>query len=428
MTKQNELPRIVTIMGSGETAPTMVSTHRTLVAKLPLPRRVVLLDTPYGFQENSVELSHKAVEYFNTSINIDLQIAGLPRLVGGDIDPLVIERGLQAVADAQYVFAGPGSPSYALRQWDGSPVVKLLANKIHAGGIITFASAAALTLGQFTLPVYEIYKVGQEPCWLEGLNLMSEIGVHVAVIPHYNNAEGGHHDTRFCYMGERRLSRLENELPSDVYVLGVDEHTGLVIDLDADLVTVVGKGVVTIRVHGASEEFISGTVLPLDRLRDPKAKTLSAKSSLNKSVVAVASSDVISSDANLRVATDRINGVFTAALAQGNADGAGRAALELDDAIFGWSADTLQSDDADHARAVMRSMVGRLAAAAAEGLRDPRDVLSPIIAILLELRTTVRSDKRFDLSDLIRDRLTELGIEVLDTPAGVEWELGSDNL
>ncbi|MEK7410696.1 MAG: hypothetical protein AAB327_04815 [Actinomycetota bacterium] len=257
---------------------------------------------------------------------------------------------------------------------------------------------------------------------------MSEIGVHVAVIPHYNNAEGGHHDTRFCYMGERRLSRLENELPSDVYVLGVDEHTGLVIDLDADLVTVVGKGVVTIRVHGASEEFISGTVLPLDRLRDPKAKTLSAKSSLNKSVVAVASSDAISSDANLRVATDRINGVFTAALAQGNADGAGRAALELDDAIFGWSADTLQSDDADHARAVMRSMVGRLAAAAAEGLRDPRDVLSPIIAILLELRTTVRSDKRFDLSDLIRDRLTELGIEVRDTPAGVEWGLGSDNL
>ncbi len=276
--------------------------------------------------------------------------------------------------------------------------------------------------------MYEIYKVGQEPCWLEGLNLMSEIGVHVAVIPHYNNAEGGHHDTRFCYMGERRLSRLENELPSDVYVLGVDEHTGLVIDLDADLVTVVGKGVVTIRVHGASEEFISGTVLPLDRLRDPKAKTLSAKSSLNKSVVAVASSDAISSDANLRVATDRINGVFTAALAQGNADGAGRAALELDDAIFGWSADTLQSDDADHARAVMRSMVGRLAAAAAEGLRDPRDVLSPIIAILLELRTTVRSDKRFDLSDLIRDRLTELGIEVRDTPAGVEWGLGSDNL
>ena len=76
----------------------------------------------------------------------------------------------------------------------------------------------------------------------------------------------------------------------------------------------------------------------------------------------------------------------------------------------------------------MRSMVGRLASAAAEGLRDPRDVLSPIIAILLELRATVRSDKRFDLSDLIRDRLTELGIEVRDTPAGVEWELGSDNL
>src|SRR6266571_3494942 len=29
------------------------------------------------------------------------------------------------------------------------------------------------------------------------------------VIPHYDNAEGGTHDTRFCYLGERRLAALE---------------------------------------------------------------------------------------------------------------------------------------------------------------------------------------------------------------------------
>lgn len=418
MTIHNNLPRIIAIMGSGETAPTMVSTHRALVAKLPQPTRAVLLDTPYGFQENSSELSSKAVEYFDKSINVKLRVAGLTRLADGNIDSLAIEKGLRVVADAHYVFAGPGSPSYALRQWEGSPIVDLLTDKIRNGGIVTFASAAALTLGRFTLPVYEIYKVGQEPRWLDGLDLMSEIGLHVAVIPHYNNAEGGHHDTRFCYMGERRLSMLESELPSDVYVFGVDEHTGVVIDLDADTATVVGKSVATIRVRGASEEFVSGTVLPLDRLRHPQAKIRPTKSPADASVVAVASSD-----ANLRVATDRINEVFTAALAQGNADGAGRAVLELDDAIAGWSADTLQSDDTDHARAVMRSMVGRLAAAAAEGLRDPRDVLGPIVGVLLELRTVVRSDKRFDLSDLIRDRLTVVGIEVRDTPTGVEWDI-----
>ena len=32
------------------------------------------------------------------------------------------------------------------------------------------------------------------------------------LIPHYNNAEGGTHDTRYCYMDERRLSTLEAQL------------------------------------------------------------------------------------------------------------------------------------------------------------------------------------------------------------------------
>jgi hypothetical protein len=421
-------PHIITIMGSGETAPTMVSTHRALVAKLPPPGRVVLLDTPYGFQENSSDISSKAVEYFDNSINVEIHAAGLTRLIGANVDPLVVERGLQSIADAHYVFAGPGSPSYALRQWEGSPLMNLLADKIHNGGIVTFASAAALTLGRFTLPVYEIYKVGQEPCWLDGLDLLSEIGIHVAVIPHYNNAEGGHHDTRFCYMGERRLSMLESELPSNVFVLGVDEHTGVVMDIDADTATVVGKGVATIRVRGVSEEFVSGTVMPLDRLRNPLVKTALAKPLLSAPDSAVDTSDATAGDINLRVTTDRINAAFAAALKNRDADGAGRLALELDDAIVGWSADTLQSDDADHARAVMRSMVGRLAAAAVDGLRDQRDVLGPIIEVLLELRSVVRNDKRFDLSDLIRDRLTAIGIEVRDTPAGVEWELGSDRL
>ena len=52
------------------------------------------------------------------------------------------------------------------------------------------------------------------------------------MVPHYDNAEGGNHDTRFCYMGERRLSLLEAQLPEGVFILGVDEHTGLILDLD----------------------------------------------------------------------------------------------------------------------------------------------------------------------------------------------------
>ncbi len=420
------LPRILTIMGSGETAPTMVTTHRMIAAKLPKPARATLLDTPYGFQENAPELATKAVEYFKTSINITLDVAGLTQMIGADA--LAVERGLQLVSDAQYVFAGPGSPTYALRQWSGTPLAGLLTKKLRDGGIVTFASAAALTLGRFTLPVYEIYKVGEEPRWLEGLNILGEVGINAALIPHYNNAEGGHHDTRFCYMGERRLAILERELPDDVYVLGVDEHTGVVIDIDAQTATVVGKGVLTIRVKGVSTEIASGEVMPLDRLRDPlannKSVASSGTSSKNADDAAAAmpvAKDVAVSDSNLRQATERLNDAFAQAINAGNADAAARAALDLDDAIAGWSIDTLQSDDADYARSVLRSMITRLAGAATGGLRDPREVVGPFVQVLLDLRVQVRADKRFDLSDLIRDRLAEISVEVRDTPQGAEW-------
>ena len=416
------LPRILTIMGSGETAPTMVTTHRMLAANLPKSARATLLDTPYGFQENAPELATKAVEYFKTSINIVLDVAGLTQMIGADA--LAVERGLQLVADAQYVFAGPGSPTYALRQWAGTPLAGLLSKKLRDGGIVTFASAAALTLGRFTLPVYEIYKVGEEPRWLEGLNILGEVGINAALIPHYNNAEGGHHDTRFCYMGERRLAMLERELPDDVYVLGVDEHTGVVIDIDAQTATVVGKGVLTIRVKGVSTEIASGEVMSIDRLRNPVAGSKSGEPSVvasNTAASDTATKPADTFDSNLRQATDRLNDAFAQAITVGDADAAARAALDLDEAIIGWSIDTLQSDDADYARSVLRSMITRLAGAATGGLRDPREVVGPFVQVLLDLRLQVRADKRFDLSDMIRDRLAEISVEVRDTPQGAEW-------
>ncbi len=420
----SQLPRILVIMGSGETAPTMVPTHRMISRLLPNPAKATLLETPFGFQENAPELAMKAVKYFKTSINMHLDVAGLRRIVGADA--LCVERGLQQVADAHYVFAGPGSPTYALRQWAGSALAGLLVKKLHNGGVVTFASAAALTLGRFTLPVYEIYKVGEEPRWLDGLNILAEIGVNAVVITHYNNTEGGHHDTRFCYMGERRLAMLERELPSGVYVLGVDEHTGVVIDIDAQTATVVGKGVLTLRVGGASTEIASGEVLPLERLRNPSTvgtanNVLPAATAGQINASAAVAQQVF--DSNLRQATDRLNSDFAAALASGDADAAARAALELDDGIAGWSADTLQGDDADNARAVLRSMITRLAGAATGGLRDPREVIGPFMHVLLDLRVQVRAEKRFDLSDMIRDRLTELKIEVRDTPDGTKWDI-----
>ena len=409
-------PRILAIMGSGETAPTMVPTHRMLAARIGSSVKATLLDTPYGFQENAPELAAKAVEYFKTSVNVTLEVAGLTQVVEGDA--LAVERGLNKVKDADYVFAGPGSPTYALRQWAGTSLPELLTAKLRHGGVVTFASAAALTLGRRTLPIYEIYKAGEPPRWLDGLDILSSLGIDAAVIPHYNNAEGGHHDTRFCYMGERRLSMLERELDDSTYVLGIDEHTGIVIDLDADSVSVVGKGVVTLRLRDGSTEIPSGETFPLDRLRNPKSTATSSRP-----VVAPAPVVEQVADSNLRQATERLSSDFDTALASGNADAAARAVLELEDAITSWSADTLQGTDGEFARATLRSMITRLAGAASSGLTDPRDVVGPYMDVLLSLRAQVRADKRFDLSDVIRDRLSAIGVEVRDTPSGVEWVL-----
>jgi len=404
-------------MGSGETAPTMVPTHRMLVGRLGAKVSATLLDTPYGFQENAPELAAKAVEYFKTSINVDLIVAGLTEIADGDA--LAVERGLNAVKDADYVFAGPGSPTYALRQWAGTALPELLAAKLRGGGAVTFASAAALTLGKRTLPIYEIYKAGEPPRWLDGLDVLSAIGVDAAVIPHYNNAEGGHHDTRFCYMGERRLAILERELPDSTYVLGVDEHTGVVIDLDTEAASVVGKGVVTLRLRDGSTEIPAGETFPLDRLRDPHA-TSTANPRPHVAPAPVVEEAV---DSNLRQATERLSGEFDAALEAGDADAAARSVLELEDVITSWSADTLQGTDGEFARATLRSMITRLAGAASSGLADPREVVGPYMDVLLTLRSQVRADKRFDLSDVIRDRLAAIGVEVRDTPSGAEWVL-----
>ena len=64
--------------------------------------------------------------------------------------------------------------------------------------------------------------------------------------------------------------------------------------------------------------------------------------------------------------------------------------------------------------------------AAIGGVRDPREVMAPFIEAMLSVRATVRAEKRFDLSDIIRDVFASLNIEVRDTPTGVEWSLPTE--
>ena len=104
-------PRILAIMGSGETAPTMAKVHRALFERLgPDPVQAAILDTPYGFQANADELSARTVQFFAENVGRPVTVASYR---SSEVDPLTTATAVARVREARYLMAGPGSPSYA---------------------------------------------------------------------------------------------------------------------------------------------------------------------------------------------------------------------------------------------------------------------------------------------------------------------------
>jgi cyanophycinase-like exopeptidase len=394
--QDQRVPRILTILGSGETSPTMVTPHQRTFARLGTDVRAVLLDSPYGFQENADELTEKAQQFFRESVGREVDTVSFR--VAPPRDPAAHAVEMAKLRAADWIFAGPGSPSYALRTWKDSAVPEALHARLREGGGVTFASAAALTLGLVTIPVYEVYKVGADPSWLDGLDVVgAATGLRTAVVPHWNNAEGGTHDTRFCWQGERRLTVLESLLPEDVFVLGVDEHTGLVIDLDSGACEVVGKGTVVVRVHGDEWVVPTGETISVEQI------AAHGSSAATPEPVTAARPHAAGPDSG---------SALDLALEQGDAPTA--LALVLD---------SLQDDDLSSAAlSQVRSRLARAIAALGEPV-DVTETLRPLVELLLELRAQARADKRWAESDTIRDGLVAASVEVRDTPEGVEWEV-----
>jgi len=345
----------------------MTKVHRQLFDRLG-EVRAVALDTSYAFQANVPQMTAKIVDYFAVSLRQDIE----PVHLGDVTTTSAVERAMvrQAVRNANYVFAGPGSPSYALRQWSAAGVGEEFTAVARAGGVVSFASAAALTLGAFTAPIYEIYKAGASPYWLEGLDVLALAGLRCAVIPHYDNAEGGNYDTRFCYMGEERLSHMERQLPPDVGILGIDEHTAVLIDLDRNELTVVGRASAYWRRAGLTRTLKNSSVIPLSDIQN---FTPVATDPVTTSTLAMGS-DV---DLLVRVAE------------MGGANGI--------EAIAG---------------------LARLATDSGQ----TSDETSNLIDELLKLRDEARDQRDFRLADRIRQILDGVGVDVMDEVGGTSWK------
>jgi hypothetical protein len=153
---------------------------------------------------------------------------------------------------------GAGSPTYAIRQLRDSLAWHTLTARHRLGANVVLASASVLAASAYAIPVYEIYKVGEDVHWKAGLDLLGPYGLSLAFVPHWNNTDGGIDlDTSRCFMGLPRFAQLLDLLPDTVTVVGIDEHTALALDLNSQTCQVMGRGGVTLLRHGDERLFDS---------------------------------------------------------------------------------------------------------------------------------------------------------------------------
>jgi hypothetical protein len=251
---------LIALFGSGEIAPSGRKVHDWVMRQLQPPVRAAVLETPAGFQPNSELVAGELAEFLSLRLqNYDPQVTVVPARKRGTPfspdNPEIVAPLLQS----NYIFWGPGSPTYAVKQLEGSLAWFLMMARHRLGAAMVLASAATFASGAFTLPVYEIYKVGDELHWVQGLDFFGPYGLTLAFVCHWNNKEGGAElDTRFGYMGKARFEQLAAMLPSEVTIVGIDEHTGLVMDPDAGECRVMGRGGVTVIRAGREARFRTG--------------------------------------------------------------------------------------------------------------------------------------------------------------------------
>jgi hypothetical protein len=174
---------------------------------------------------------------------------------------------LTPLLEADLIFMGPGSPSYTVRQLRDSLAWHYLVARHRLGAGLALASAATIAISTFALPVYEIFKVGEEIHWKEGLDLLGAFGLPAVFVPHWNNTDGGDEvDTSRCFMGLERFEPLLSMLPVGQTIIGIDEKTGLLIEFGTQQCIVIGNGGVTLLREGQAKYYAHGGRFDLQEL------------------------------------------------------------------------------------------------------------------------------------------------------------------
>jgi len=273
----------IAFLGSGETSLAGGRIFELLAKRIKDPLRIALLETPAGFELNSAQVVGRVGEFMATRLQNYRPIVDIipARRKGSAFSPDDPEI-LQPLLYANMIFMGPGSPTYAIRHLKDSLAWDLIRARHRLGATLIFASAATISVGAHALPVYEIYKVGQDVHMVDGLNLFRDFGLHISFIPHWNNAEGGADlDTSRCFIGMDRFAEWCGLVPAENNTIGLDEHTGLILDFESGQCEVSGVSSISLvrecnpEIYPAGSKFsmreLGGYELP-----DPVEKNIPA--------------------------------------------------------------------------------------------------------------------------------------------------------
>ena len=85
-------------------------------------------------------------------------------------------------------------------------------------------------------------------------------------------------------------------------------------------------------------------------------------------------------------------------------------------------ADRLQADMGGHGVAISSQEAPALADGA-----EPVAAGAAALDLLVDIRQALRSSRRYDLADYLRDTLSDAGFVLEDTPAGTEWKTAASN-
>ena len=238
----------IAFLGSGETSLAGGRIFESLARNINEPLRIALLETPAGFELNSAQVVGKVGEFMKTRLQnykpiVDVVPARKKDSAFSPDDPEIVKPLLYA----NMIFLGPGSPTYAIRQLKGTLAWDVIRARHRLGATLIFASAATISVGAHALPVYEIYKVGQDVHVVDGLDFFADFGLHVSFIPHWNNAEGGVDlDTSRCFVGMDRFDEWCGLVPPENVTLGLDEHTGIIMDFESGVCEISGVSSVSL--------------------------------------------------------------------------------------------------------------------------------------------------------------------------------------